>query len=290
LTKEVFAAIAAARPGKLFVVADGPRFPEEAEKCQAARSVIDHVDWDCKVVRNIADQNLGCRKRIVSGLNWVFSQVDEAIILEDDCVPHQSFFTFCDMLLAHYRSDERVMEIGGCNYQSGRSRTEYSYYFSKYSHTHGWATWRRAWQYFDESITAWPQLKETGVWNLLCDDEVERKYWGSIYDMIHDGTIKTSWDYQWQLARWRQRGLTIVPNVNLVSNIGFGPQATHTRWKWKSLAQLPTEDIGSIRHPPSIIRHQEADRNMFQKVFRGSVLTRAFRKARKVWGLSRPAQ
>lgn len=290
LTEKVFAAIAAARPSQLFVVADGPRFSEEAPKCLAARSLVDRVDWDCEVETNFAEHNLGCRKRIVSGLNWVFSQVDEAIILEDDCVPHMSFFTFCENLLAYYRNSEQVMEIGGCNYQSGKMRSEHSYYFSKYAHTYGWATWRRAWQYFDENISFWPQIQKTGAWKLICDDEEERRYWRPIYDRIYEGKLMTSWDYQWQLARWNQQGLAIVPNVNLVSNIGFGPDATHTRWRWSSFANMPTYDIGEIVHSPSITRHQEADKYMFRKLFRGSVLRRAIRKARSIWRLSCTAQ
>jgi hypothetical protein len=285
LTKEVFAAIAAARPTKLFVVADGPRFPKEAGKCQAARSVIDRVDWDCKVVTNIADANLGCRKRIVSGLNWVFSQVDEAIVLEDDCVPHQSFFTFCARLLAHYRNDERVMEIGGGNYQFGLRRTDSSYYFSRYSNSWGWATWKRAWQHYDEELVIWPRLKETGKWSRLWDDRREMKHWESILDRVYRGEIDT-WDYQWQFAMWCQNGLSVVPNVNLVSNIGFGPDATHTRWRWNPVAQLPTQEIGEIRHPPLIFRHQEADQYRFQRVLRGSLLRRALRKVREWCPLS----
>lgn len=283
LATRVFSTIAKVRPQQLFVIADGPRSSDESETCQAARSVIELIDWDCHLEIDFADRNLGCRKRIVSGLNWVFSNVDQAIVLEDDCVPHASFFSYCESLLDLYKNNERVMEIGGGNYQFGRKRTEYSYYFSKYSHTCGWATWRRAWQYFDESITGWPQLKASRSWDVMCDDPGERQYWESIYDRIFHGRFQTSWDYQWQLSRWCRNGLTVVPNVNLISNVGYGPEATHVRWQGDSLAQMPIHDIGELRHPLSVSRHEEADKYMFQRVFRRNMFIRLFRRARSLW-------
>jgi len=290
MTKKVLDAITDVQPRTLFVIGDGPRTPKEIPLCQAARSIVKEINWACDVQMNMADKNLGCRKRIVSGLNWVFSQVEEAIILEDDCLPHPSFFQYCQNLLMHYCHNEHVMEIGGGNYQAGQTRSEYSYYFSKYSHTHGWATWRRAWRYFDESIAAWPYLKQTAAWNLICGGEQERQYWNSIYNMIFEGKLTTSWDYQWQFARWCRGGVAAVPNVNLVSNIGFGRQATHTRWKCKALAHLPTHDIGTIRHPPAVVGNLEADRYMFRKIFQGNMFCRALRHAGRLWDFSTVAQ
>ncbi|MEN2383889.1 MAG: hypothetical protein KA716_33360 [Gloeotrichia echinulata DEX184] len=138
LTAQVFEAIRQTKPHKLLVVADGPRFPEEEEKCLKTREVIKSVDWDCEVLTNFSEINLGCKYRVYSGLDWVFSQVEEAIILEDDCLPTPSFFYFCQTLLQRYRDDERVMHISGNNFQFGQSRTPYSYYFSKYNHIWGW--------------------------------------------------------------------------------------------------------------------------------------------------------
>jgi hypothetical protein len=277
LTEAVFAAIAAARPRTLFVIADGPRFPEEAGKCQAARSVIDRVDWECEVLTSFAAQNLGCRKRIVSGLNWVFSQVEEAIILEDDCVPHESFFRYCETLLDYYRHDERVMEIGGCNFQFGQTRTEYSYYFSRYSHSPGWATWKRAWHHYDEELTMWPRLKGAETWTRMWDDAREMEYWESIFDRVSEGT-DTIWDYQWQFAIWYRNGLSAVPNVNLISNIGFGSDATHTRRKRHPLARLPIHSLDDIRHPPAVTRNCEADQFYFEKVLWGGQMKRFLKK------------
>lgn len=145
-TARTFAAIKAARPSTLLVVADGPRLDRagEQELCARTRTVIDGVDWPCEVLRNFADANIGCGRRVSSGLDWAFSQVDEAVILEDDCLPDPSFFPYCDELLERYRTDERIMMVSGNNFQNGASRTWDSYYFSRLPHCWGWATWRRA--------------------------------------------------------------------------------------------------------------------------------------------------
>lgn len=270
LTEIVFEAIRQVRPKKLLVVADGPRFPEEAEKCEKARAVINRVDWDCEVLTNFSDKNLGCKRRVSSGLDWVFSKVEEAIILEDDCLPDPSFFNFCQVLLERYRHDERVMHISGDNFQDGQIRTEYSYYFSKYSHVWGWASWRRAWQHYDVDIKTWPQYKKLGIISSICDNPYEQKYWSDIFDRLFEDTINT-WDYQWLYACWSQNGLSILPNSNLVSNIGFSSDGTHTTSDSPE-ARLPTTDILQITHPQFIFRNQEADTYTFDYHYGGKSL------------------
>lgn len=162
-TQQVFQAIREAQPSQLLVIADGPRsgHPNDLEDCQITRSIIDQVDWDCEVLTNFSDINLGCRQRISSGLDWVFEQVEEAIILEDDCLPDPSFFPYCQELLERYRDTPEVMMISGNNFQFGHNPVEHSYYFSHYGHVWGWATWRRAWQKYDNSLAQWPQLRNT---------------------------------------------------------------------------------------------------------------------------------
>lgn len=151
LTIRVFSKIARAKPKTLFVIADGPRsdHPGDIKKCAEARSIIESVDWDCTVHKNYSDINLGCGRRLASGISWVFEKVEEAIILEDDCLPHPTFFRFCKELLERYRDDERIMQINGQNFQHKSMRTSYSYLFSYSNNCWGWATWRRAWQHFD---------------------------------------------------------------------------------------------------------------------------------------------
>ena len=265
LTQRVFEAIAKAKPQKLFVIADGPRSPEEAEKCQKARQVIDKVDWDCEVLTNFSEKNLGCRRRVSTGLDWVFSECEEAIILEDDCLPAPSFFDFCQILLEYYRHDERIMHISGDNFQLGQSRTDYSYYFSNYTHDWGWATWQRAWKHYDVDMKRWPQFKKARMVEFLCEDPYEQNYWTSMLDRVFEGTVDT-WDVQWNYACWSQNGLSIVPDSNLVSNIGFRPDATHTVGV-SHIAGLPTTDIVEMRHPPFVLRNRDADAYTFDYVF-----------------------
>ncbi len=267
-TRRVFAEIARARPRKLFVIADGPRaqYPTDAEKCAAARAVTEQVDWDCEVLTNYSEVNMGCKLRPSTGISWVFEHVEEAIFFEDDCLPHQTFFRYCAELLERYREDERVMMISGDNFQDGQSRTPYSYYFSRYVHCWGWATWRRAWRYFDVEIKLWPTLRETSWLLDILGDEEAVLYWRSIFDSVFEGRISKAWDYQWLFACWAQNGLAVTPDVNQVSNIGVGDDATHTASG--SMINLPVAAMEfPLRHPPFMLRHREADQFNFRHVF-----------------------
>ncbi|HVF49820.1 MAG TPA: hypothetical protein VNA19_07030 [Pyrinomonadaceae bacterium] len=259
-TARVFAEIARARPEKLLVVADGPRDgrPEEAERCRATRAVVERVDWECEVLTDYAETNLGCKARIASGLGWVFEQVAEAIILEDDCLPHPSFFPFCEELLERYRDDERVSMISGDNFQRGQRRTPYSYYFSRYPHIWGWASWRRAWQHYDPDIKYWQALRKTDWLRDILGDDVTARYWQAIFDNVAAGRA-TTWDYQWLFACWAQNGFAVAPEVNLISNIGFGADSTHTATPDET-ANLPAgEMLFPLRHPPYFVRERAAD-------------------------------
>jgi hypothetical protein len=260
-TQKVFEVIRQVKPPKLFLVADGAR-PErtgEAEKCQLTRKIVEQIDWDCQVFKNYSEVNLGCRDRVSSGLDWVFSQVEEAIILEDDCLPNLSFFRFCEDLLDYYRNDQRVMMISGNNFQFGHQRTNYSYYFSRYTHIWGWATWGRAWKYYDVQMKLWPEVKDSSWLKTILDDQKSINYWNTIFQNTYE-SAPSVWDYRWVFACWLQSGLTILPQVNLVSNIGFGEEATHTVSQISPLGNLPTESlIFPLKHPPMVIRNFEAD-------------------------------
>jgi hypothetical protein len=272
LTEKVFEAIAQAQPKKLFVIADGPRFPEEAEKCEKARSVIKNLNWDCEISTNFSDKNLGCGLRESSGFDWVFSQVEEAIFLEDDTLPSPSFFHFCQKLLEYYRKDNRIMHINGDNSLAQR-RNKYSYYFSKYMHGWGWASWRRAWKYYDYNMKTWPDFKNAGLLDQICDDPYEKIYWSNIFDQMYQNPQNiNTWDYQWLYACWAQNGLVIAPNVNLVSNLGFNrSDATHTPGN-DPRSMLPITDVWDIKHPPFVVRDKIADLNTFDFVFNGKYL------------------
>lgn len=280
-TDLVFEKIRQAQPAKLLIVADGPRSEEEALLCQQARAITENINWDCEVLRNYSDTNLGCRDRVSSGLKWVFEQVEEAIILEDDCIPHPSFFRYCETLLDYYRHDERVMVVSGSNFQDGKRLIPYSYYFSKYNHCWGWATWRRAWQYWELDLQKWIEFRDEGLMRSLCEDPNEAKYWTNIFDTVFLKGKIDSWAYIWTFACWSQGGLTVLPNVNLVSNIGFGSGSTHTGGKSK-FSNMATREIGSIKHPPFLLKNIEADRYTFKTHFKEKTFARAYSIAKKL--------
>ena len=260
-TRRVFEAIREARPKQLFIVADGPRpdIQGEEEKCRAARDVVADIDWDCEVCRCYADENMGCKQRVSSGLDWVFDQVNEAIILEDDCVPHATFFPYCSELLDRYRDDERVMVVSGNNFQPPGRDYGGSYYFSAYNHCWGWATWRRSWEHYDGNFEAWQDLRETEWLHGWLASESAAHYWGSIFDLAVRGEID-SWAYPWTFSCWVQHGLSVLPSVNLVSNIGIGPEATHTKNHSGIVDSQPAYPISiPMEHQGRIIRDYAAD-------------------------------
>ena len=261
-TARVFAEIRRAKPAHLLVIADGPRegVPDDAEKCAAARAVIEQVDWDCTVQKNYAAVNLGCKARMASGLDWVFATVEEAILLEDDILPHPTFFPFCQELLEKYRHDQRVMMISGCNFLFGHRRTADSYYFSRRVHCWGWATWRRAWQLYDVNMAAWPAFRDSGLLpEVLGPNKTHMLNWLNFMEATYQGLINT-WDYQWVFTLWTQNGLAVMPHVNLISNIGFGPGATHTAMTESLMANLPTTALEfPLKHPQFMIRDLLAD-------------------------------
>ena len=272
VTKVVFQRIAKARPKRLFIAADGPRGPEDEDACEQARAIVDRVDWECDVIRNYSDKNLGCGRRVSSGIELVLSEVEEAIFLEDDTVPNASFFPYCEALLERYRHDERVMTINGNNFQSGQRRSEYSYHFSKYPSCWGWASWRRAWRHYDFEMQTWPEFKKTGMMAMLHDERREQAFWTALFDTMYEspGSIDT-WDHQWKYACWSQNGLATEPSVNLVANIGLGhPNASHTTGDNPMLRDLSeTQELGKIRHPPFVVRHRDADAHIFDHMVGG---------------------
>lgn len=269
-TEQTFATIRKQEPTQLLIIADGPRpgHSTDEEHCAKVRAIVENVDWPCQVYRNYAESNMGLKKRVSSGLDWVFSHVEQAIVLEDDCLAHPDFFRFCNVLLEYYANDERVAVITGNNFQNGRRRGRASYYFSKYNHCWGWATWRRAWEHYRGDIPFWPEWQNSKDWRRKTPYPVERHYWQRIFDKVHAGWID-SWAYPWTCSVWYQGGLTATPNVNLVSNIGFGPDSTHTASAGSPLSEMATAEIGQITHPRQVKQNKRADRFVFDRNFGG---------------------
>ncbi len=269
LTQATFSALIKQQPTELFIIADGPRpgHPTDAVRCRETRASVEHIDWPCHVHRNYSDSNLGCRKRVLSGLDWVFSEVDRAIILEDDCLPHPDFYTFCQTMLDRYENDERIWVASGSNFQNGKRRGDASYYFSRFNHCWGWATWRRAWQQNEPQMSFWPQWKQSQEWKAMWPHRRMRSYWEEIFDRMYREEID-SWAYSWKASAWYHGGLTATPNVNLVSNIGFGPEATHTQVE-SPVSRLQVASLGPIVHPERVEVHKKADNFTYWFAFKG---------------------
>ncbi|MFB2875873.1 glycosyltransferase family 2 protein [Floridanema aerugineum] len=262
-TKQLLEIIRQVQPSQLFVIADAPRHdqPGELELCKATQMIFDNIDWDCQVYRNYAQENLGCGFRPASGISWVFDHVEEAIILEDDCMPDLSFFQFCQELLEKYRDDQRIMHITGNSYCVMDEQQPYSYIFSRYISSWGWATWRRAWQYYDFDMKKWDEIRKTNfLWDILNGDRHAIKNWQTILDTVYE-KHDDCWDYQWMFTCWLQGGLSIIPTVNLVSNIG--DDGTHTTIDNQPYLLRPAQAIEfPLKHPIAMVRNTKIDRQI----------------------------
>lgn len=247
-TKKVLSVIKEVRPEKLYLVSDGPRNEQEKKiVLEIRKDVLGEIDWKCDIHKNFSDENLGCRNRVSSGISWVFETEEKSIILEDDCVPDISFFSFCDELLEKYKNDNRVMTISG-NLNIPDYNPCYSYVFSRFLHVWGWATWKRAWDLYDIEMRDYPRNKKIMKWlpNKLRMAKINEM------DLVYYQELDT-WDFQWQYCIWKNDGLCIKPNVNTIENIGFDELATHTKTKNKLLDKLVYSEITfPLVHPASV--------------------------------------
>jgi hypothetical protein len=257
-TKAVFSEIAKLKPQKLYIIADGARLDNYSDKinCEKSRNVVTSIDWECNVIKIYSEANLGCKNRIVTGLNEVFLKEKYAIILEDDCLPSQDFFYFSEKLLLHYENNKSIGMISGCNFNEVNS--EYSYYFSRYSHIWGWATWSRAWSMYDHKILSWPQNRNSDLLNSVIQRQGSIDYWMTALDGVFNNKIDT-WDYQWNYSCWVSGMLSIVPSRNMISNIGFGKDATHTRGISIFSKMKRMEMSKNLKHPSLIEVNKEND-------------------------------
>lgn len=271
LTAQVLEIIRHVQPAKLYIAADGARAGqlEETEKVFKTRQlVLDGINWPCEVETLFRDLNLGCRMAVSSAIDWFFEHEEEGIILEDDCLPNVTFFRFCQELLEYYRDDKRIMAISGDNFQQGQLRGNYSYYFSQRPHCWGWATWRRAWklynlsiEYFDEVIAepSYREFTHNKFFNEFHYKNITKAYQKEI----------DSWAYLWGFATAVNHGLTILPQKNLVTNIGFGDDATHTLSSKSEKLRIKNEFVVfPLKHPPYVCLHKEAD-NFYYEYFLG---------------------
>ena len=257
---------------RLFIAADGPRQnnQRDAEGCRLTREIVSNIDWPCEVKTLFRDTNLGCKYAVSSAFDWFFNNTEEGIILEDDDLPDQSFFPFCEELLEKYRNDTRIMHISGNNFQHKNKdfKCNDSYYFSNISHIWGWATWRRAWKYYNVELEEWPEMRERKKLNNIFNNNAVTFMWAKTFQKYYDKKIN-SYDGQWVFACLHHNGLCINPAVNLVSNIGFGNNATHTNESSNDeFANLLTKEIiFPLKHPLKIEVDYEADNYTLKYLF-----------------------
>lgn len=262
---KVFEAIRAVRPPRLYIAADGPRpnRQNEAALCESVRGIAKLVDWDCQLFTRFMNINVGCKRGVTGAIDWFFDNETEGIILEDDVVPHATFFPYMDQLLERYRDDESVRMVSGSNLVAPYMVTNTSYMFSRYTHIWGWGTWRRSWKKYDVTMSDWGGVRATQWMEEYLADcpETAAGKWRQIFDAVWMNMIDT-WDYQWTYSCWRSNGLCIVPKVNMVKNIGFGADATHTTMAEPELLKMSVATALEfpLTAPSDLSRNLELDR------------------------------
>lgn len=269
-TEKVFDVIRGAAPKRLYIALDGPRssHPDDRESVALVKRVVGNVDWPCEVHTLFRDTNLGCKHAVSEAITWFFSCEEQGIILEDDCVVHHSFFGFATELLSRYKDDKRVMSIAAQHLHGDAHTPPHSYYFSRYSACWGWASWRRAWQYYDLEMISWPKVRESDwLLDVGAGSLAFRNYWRDVFDRTFSGEVDT-WDYQWTYSMWQQHGLAALPSKNLVQNIGFGGEATHTMDSTGVGSELSLQEMAfPLIHPDLMIRDFIDDRWTDSHVF-----------------------
>lgn len=275
-TAKSFECIKKYEPENLYVALDGPRTDDERKLCDAVESIVKDVNWDCRVQYLIRKENLGCGKAVNEAIDWFFKEEESGIIYEDDIIAGSAFFKFCEAMLEHYRDDERIWLVTGNNLL-GEWKVNNSYFFSKIGAIWGWATWKRTWIKHDKKIQNWPEIKKRGVMLdiLPADLALARE---KIMDKVFAGEIDT-WDYQFTYTRLINSGLSVVPCKNLVSNIGFSQNATHTfsepqmfpnkimDFKTESLSH-PNFIVANLRFDSAVFKGNAAAPNFSQKLKR----------------------
>lgn len=274
LSLRVFNRIRQVRPTSLYVAADAPR-PDvegETERCREVKKLISDVNWDCKVSYLFHEKHMGCKLAVCNAIDWFFNHEEYGIIIEDDCLPSRSFFLFCQELLEKYRNDERIMHIAGTNLHFGKTFGDGSYYFSRYNLIWGWATWKRAWQLYDKDMKTLPVLKRRYDLERILPSYKEFMLRMALYEEVYSEKIDT-WDFQWHYATRINSGLAIHPNENLVQNIGFSKNATHTTNEKSKVAENAAKEIlFPLEHPEFILVNRAADKDLFARYYSGGSL------------------
>lgn len=264
--KKVFKIIAETKPKRLYLASDGAReIKNEHEIVTKLREfILESIDWECEVHTLFRDKNLGCKDAVSGAISWFFKSEKKGIILEDDCLPSKSFFLFCEKLLKKYEYDMRIWHISGVNFQDDQIKSNESYYFSQLPNIWGWATWANRWASYDKELKNLKNEPINDILQNVVQNKSQFKYYKNILKKVSNNRIDT-WDYQWAYNVWRNFGLSISPNKNLISNIGFGPEATHTK-EQDLFSNIETEEISfPLVHPKDIEPNKDADGVLLSK-------------------------
>jgi hypothetical protein len=287
LTAGLIECLRPVQPPRVYFAVDGPRAnkPGEAEQVQAVQACAALIDWPCEVHTLFRDQNLGCRQAVSQAISWFFSHEEMGIILEDDIRPSSTFFAFAGALLERYKDVPEIMHISAFNYNK-RTWGEASYFFSSYSASiWGWATWRRAWQQYNEELSDIEAFFESEYAQGILHYKEVVDYYRSALLQTRNKSIN-SWDYIWLYSIWRAKGLSIMPNANLAINIGFDERGTHMQHKPATfdLALSPTGELNAITHPEIIKANLEADKDRIRHrfVLSSSLVDRIIKKSRRL--------
>lgn len=265
-TKEVFAQIKKIKPPKLYIASDGPREgrPDESINVQKIRTfLLESINWDCEVFTRFNEVNLGCKISVSQSIDWFFQKEEMGIVLEDDCLPSQSFFQFCQLLLQKYQYDERIFLITGYNKQNNWRKDEHDYFFSNLGGIWGWASWKRAWNHYDVDIK--------DIDNFIANDGFTKSLGKSLgklkQEMIYNSVIRDNvdtWAMQWGYARHKNNALTCIPSMSLIKNIGFGENATHTHGDNLDGVEA-NEIIFPLKENNFVVSDDEYDELLFKK-------------------------
>lgn len=278
--KKILKILEELKPSNILVVADGPRVGrlDDINRCKDVRGLIDSITWDCNIQRNYSDVNLGCKNRVSTGITWAFNRVSEAIFIEDDCFPDISFFYFAQELLEKYRNDMRINMVNGSNFCEDVKNSD-SYFFTKYVDVWGWASWSSRWiGKYDVNISDWPSYKKD---NKFIPNRKYRRYWRDIFDAVSKGRIDT-WDYQFQYLCWREKSFNIVPSKNLIRNIGFGEDATHTKDRNSFFENINIHSLTFPLNHPFSVKENRGYEQAFEKInfSRRNIFSRLIKKLR----------
>lgn len=267
-TQLVFDKIRLVKPSRLYLSADGPRpgNTKDAGLCEQARSVADQIDWPCKLFTLFSKENKGCKIAVSDAITWFFKYEEEGIILEDDCLPADSFFYYCDTMLERYRNDTRINIVSGTNLKPSGFSGKDSYHFSRFTAIWGWASWRRVWNKYDRYLTSYTEDDVQYYLKSVFNDNYLHEEWKTIFRELKQNKIDT-WDFQLCFMNFFEGALSIVPSVNLISNIGFRADATHTPDAFNPHANMPTGEILSFNHPKFILADTEADHKILMQEF-----------------------